>query len=528
MTTTMKMDAIYARYSSRKQDDSTSIDVQLEACRRGAGGPCVEYVDRAKTGRTTGGREALLRLMDDAAAGKIGRLFVYKFDRLGRAAETHTVVADLEEHGVEVISTTEGKETLARGVQLVVAEHYSRALAERTRAGLVKRHEQQAWTGGEPPYGFQIVRDAINMPRVVVEPVEAETVRWLFGTFLAESVGVKLLARRLQERAVPTRRGAPWSFTTVRAILVNRMYTGEVRYGVRKMKLDRKTGRRRPRFNPKQEHKVYLDPALAIIEPADFERAQQKIAERARPGSGHRSGRGTYAFTGFLFCGSCGSVYYSRLSQNGKGTYRYYNCGCRQARGRGACPNSATVREDQLIAQVGQACASLFDDAESLVEAALKEAEEAVSSRRGEAERVRAEVARLADENERLVRLLLDPDIDQGTKKVISRQIADAEAKREDLQEAVERLDVQATGQTEKMAGAVRRALAEARESLAAVAAPAELHRFVEDFVGPMIVQPDGTIAPRFPETQTASAGAEAVAIGNVAGGGFEPPTSGL
>ena len=94
-----KADAIYGRYSSHAQDDGTSIEVQAESCRRAAGGPCIEYVDRARTGRTIGGRAEFQRLMDDAEAGRIGRLFVYKYDRLGRAAETHVLVAQLEELG---------------------------------------------------------------------------------------------------------------------------------------------------------------------------------------------------------------------------------------------------------------------------------------------------------------------------------------------------------------------------------------------------------------------------------------------
>ena len=45
------------------------------------------------------------------------------------------------------------------------------------RAGLVKRHEQRAWTGGEPPYGYGVQRDLNDMPRVVIDPAEAETIR---------------------------------------------------------------------------------------------------------------------------------------------------------------------------------------------------------------------------------------------------------------------------------------------------------------------------------------------------------------
>src|ERR1700677_1232467 len=121
-----KADALYAHYSSHQQDDGTSIEVQIESCERAAGGPLLHYIDRAKTGRTTGGRSELLRLIRDAEEGKIGRLFVYKFDRLGRAAETHVLIEDLETCGVEVASATEGTNSLARGVQLVVAADFSR------------------------------------------------------------------------------------------------------------------------------------------------------------------------------------------------------------------------------------------------------------------------------------------------------------------------------------------------------------------------------------------------------------------
>lgn len=103
--------AIYARYSSHNQDDNTSIDVQLEACKRAAGGPCRECIDRAVTG-TTMFREAFDRLMADCQAGVVDTIFVYNWDRFDRSARAHMVVADLEEMGVRVVSATEGEEPL--------------------------------------------------------------------------------------------------------------------------------------------------------------------------------------------------------------------------------------------------------------------------------------------------------------------------------------------------------------------------------------------------------------------------------
>src|SRR5688500_944190 len=182
----MRHDAIYARYSSHAQDDGTSIEVQLEQCERAAGGECKHYIDRAKSGRAMGGRAQLLAMLADAADGKLRRVFVYKFDRLGRDAETHTIVRDLEENGVEVLSATEGTNALARGIQLVVAEDYSRQLANRTRDGLVKRFEQGGFTGGVAPYGYCVeTKDGRRV--LVIDPAEAETIRDVARQYLTGS-----------------------------------------------------------------------------------------------------------------------------------------------------------------------------------------------------------------------------------------------------------------------------------------------------------------------------------------------------
>jgi len=68
-------------------------------------------------------------------------------------------------------------------------------------------------------------------------------------------------------------------------------------------------------------------------------------------------------------------------------------------------------------------------------------------------------------------------------------------------------LDTDSRRQTEGLAGAVRQALAEAQESLATAATPTELQDFVEQYVGPMVLRPDGDVQRK--ETAPAEAGAE-------------------
>jgi len=247
--TSTRADAMYARYSSEAKRDSTSIAVQIEACEKSAGTLLRRYIDEARTGRTMGGRGQLLRLLDDARDGQIGRLFVYKLDRLGRVAETHVLVEDLESFDVQVISVTEGTNALAREVQLVVAADFSRVLGERTRSGMVQRHRQHQWTGGEPPYGYRVVQDAAHRKRAAVEEIEARTVKFIFDTYLGESVGLGELARRLRERCVPKRRDGSWGQTNVRNILTNRMLIGKVRFLRRSFRLVKSTGKQIAEFN---------------------------------------------------------------------------------------------------------------------------------------------------------------------------------------------------------------------------------------------------------------------------------------
>ena len=416
-----KIDACYIRYSSAKQSEGTSIEVQIEACHAASDGICREYIDEARTGRALAGRTALLRLIADAERGEIKRLFVYKYDRLGRSSETHTIVADLEDLGVQVLSVTEGQDELARGVQLVVAEHYSKALAERTRDGLAKRFEQRAWTGGMAPYGYQIVADASGKRCLAVDPAEVDVVRDLIKTYLNESIGMKALANRLNAKAIPTRKGARWSFTTVRGILTNAMLTGIVHYKRRTMKLNRQTGRRVPRKNPESEHLSYVDEALRIISQDDFDRVQEQLQRSGGPNSGKRMTKSTRALTGLVFCGECGSVCYTRSSKNKKGEYHYLACGHRQRFGADSCSNRKGVREDLIVHDAMHVLASIFDDTDAIVREAATEARQIMGTKRNHAARLKQQIVDLNEQSSQLVRLLTDPDIEAMAKKTISR-----------------------------------------------------------------------------------------------------------
>ena len=517
----MKYDAIYARYSSHVQDDGTSIEVQIEQCERAAGGKCQHYIDRAKTGRAMGGRTQLLALLADAAAAKVRRVFVYKFDRLGRDAETHTIVRDLEENGAEVVSVTEGTNALSRGIQLVVAEDYSRQLASRTRDGLLKRFEQGTFTGGVAPYGYHVIGD--NGKRVLaIQPDEAAVVREMAKQYLGEACGFKSIAKRLRERDVASRRGTGWSFTSVKSLLTNPVLTGRIRFNLRRMHLNRDTGRRVHRAKATSEHLERQDEALRILSDATFNEIQERIGKQAK-GQAPRANRGIYPFTALVYC-QCGAKCYRVVSENKKGRSVYYVCG-RHTR-YGDCPANGRVREDTLVGMVNERFASVFNHTEEIVARAVEIAREASKGNRQEGERIKAEVRAIEVEQERLVELVMDPSLNGSMKTILNRKAAELEQQRATLQTALDGLRDSANDTTEGLATIVRAVFSRARKSLADIATPAEFNRFVEQFVGPVTVDGAGVVTQK--QLPPASAEGSGHQIRCIAGGGFEPPTSGL
>ena len=58
-----------------------------------------------------------------------------------------------------------------------MSAHFSRELAIKTRNGLMKRHEQHAFTGGTPPMGFRVVDDEGRKVLAVVANVGVLSLR---------------------------------------------------------------------------------------------------------------------------------------------------------------------------------------------------------------------------------------------------------------------------------------------------------------------------------------------------------------
>lgn len=205
-------------------------------------------------------------------------------------------------------------------------------LGDRVKAAMRKK-AVKGEALGRPPYGYRVGPKR----RLVVVPEEGSVVRYIFRLYLKDGLGIRRIARRLNEEDLRTRRGGLWSMVTVRDILRNRAYVGTYsRFGVR----------------------VPASHA-PLISQDDFRKVQERLDQR-RPSSAKRT-VSPFLLSGFTFCGYCGNkmigVTRKQKWKRGDGTektaqYRYYQCESRT--NRSLC-DYHTRRAEKLEAEVAEA-----------------------------------------------------------------------------------------------------------------------------------------------------------------------------
>jgi DNA invertase Pin-like site-specific DNA recombinase len=195
---------------------------------------------------------------------------------------------------------------------------------------------------GRPPYGYRVG------PRNRLEVVddEAVVVRYIYRLYLQDNLGIRLIARRLNEEGLRTRRNAPWSMVSIRDILRNRAYLGTYqRLGVR-----------------------VPGTHAALVSPEDFRHVQERLSDR-RTNYSPRKVSG-FLLSGILICGYCGNrlIGVSRKQswtrrRDGSeqvASYRYYQCESRT--NQGIC-SYHTHRAEELEEDVRKQLSQLDPDA---------------------------------------------------------------------------------------------------------------------------------------------------------------------
>ena len=250
-------------------------------------------------------RPGFQRMMADCRAGKIDMIVTRSISRWGRNAEqTLSTLQSLYDLGIDVYFTLEkihsGKSmgNLLLDLMSTFAEFESKSIKLNTKIGYKSRMMRGEFFYNRPPYGY----DSNESGQLVVNKAEAAVVQRIYEMSL-DGLGTYRIANALAAEGIPTKRGATWQPGTVKAILVNVTYTGDVI-----LQKTIRVGNSPRKKNDGSEDSYYVsDHHPPIISHEVYEAAQEALKGRAlgrKKGDGKSGNR--YAFSSRLICGHCG------------------------------------------------------------------------------------------------------------------------------------------------------------------------------------------------------------------------------
>ena len=379
--------AIYARLSvenSGKDDDGNSLQNQIAVCEDYLDGcPYLRltevYSDNGRTG-TVFDRPAWNRLMEDVRTGKVQCIVVRDLSRFGRDyVETGNYLEKIfPALGTRFISVKENfdnftcgnaMESLSVSLQNLVNAMYSRDISKKVSTALRAQMETGNFRNRNLPYGYLWNEDKTAY---VVDEEAAAVVRQIFE-WKRQEVSVYTIVERLKAGGIesPERhkrragarnggniQGEGWCPSTIRGILQNRAYIGEMICGKSETALYKGL---KKRITEMDKWIVVPDAHPPIVSVSDFEAVERQMRED----SAHRETAMEWSadiragmidlFAGKIFCADCGKrMYYKRQRICGckNVTFRgVYDCSTHVRRGHATCFNHF-IRQDALNEKV--------------------------------------------------------------------------------------------------------------------------------------------------------------------------------
>ncbi len=200
-----------------------------------------------------------------------------------------------------------------------LAESESVSISQNSKWSIRKRFEKGTFIISYPPYGY----DNVDGEMVIV-PEQAEIVKEIFASCLAGN-GTYTIAKRLNDRGIPTKKGGKWHGSTINGILTNEKYTGDVIF----QKTYTDSSFRRHTNYGEQDMFLCADHHEAIVSHEEFDKVREILDRRAmEKGNGSNTSRyqRRYAFSGKIKCGNCGSSFKRRQHYKPSGDYVAWTC----------------------------------------------------------------------------------------------------------------------------------------------------------------------------------------------------------
>ena len=349
------------------------------------------YVDDGYTG-TDFNRPGFQRLLGDMRNGNINCVLVKDLSRLGR---NYIEVGNYIEQifplfnirfiaindSVDSFKNPMSSNTILVPFKNLINDEYARDTSIKIKSALNGRKKKGEFIGAFPSYGY--VKDEKDKHKLVIDEESAEIVRKIFEWKVNEGLGNLSICHRLNDMGVlnPTgyknkklsqnynnskmkKEDYSWCPSTVRNILKNDVYIGNVTQGKRKVKSYKI---HKIEQVPEEEWVTVENMHEPIIDKDLFEKAQKlgKVDTRVQ-NTGKLS-----IWAGILKCADCGRAMHKKYCKNTSGTvYEYYICGTYRKKSNKLCTKH-TLKVDELensVLEVIKLHIELLIDTENILE----------------------------------------------------------------------------------------------------------------------------------------------------------------
>lgn len=339
------------------------------------------YCDDGCSG-TNFNREAFQKMYGDIQSGKINLVIVKDLSRFGRNyVETGMYVREFTDSNVRFIAADDNYDSLVNGDDLlfpiknVVNEMYARDVSKKTKAAKKAKARDGQFIGSKAPFGYMI--DPADRHHLIVDEPAAQVVKRIFR-LAAEGIGYNKMAKMFREEKVLTpiayfnknnpdyfksestcrqeqhilrdqeqgikqtlletsaairrwRKEFDWHVTSIRAILDNEVYLGQLVYGKRRNKSIKSKEKVK---NPREEWIIAENCHEPIISKELWDTVHRILSAKHRPA---KNGE-VQMFAGLLYCADCGHCLTYSQKQRADGTYHgSYSCWMYKTHGKEYC-----------------------------------------------------------------------------------------------------------------------------------------------------------------------------------------------
>lgn len=364
----------YGRVSTKSDEQIESLKNQRLFFEEYAQRNCYElvhvYADEGISGTKLKRRTQFMRLLQDAEKHTFDVVVVKDVSRFARnTVDLLQSIRALKSLGINTIFVTAnmtslGDSELVLAVMGAVAQEESANISKRVKFG--KKIAAQQGRVPQWAFGYKKI-DKFTME--IVEE-EAVIVRDIFKMYIEDGMGCRKISLALNARKAKTKFGGEWTPRTVRRILDNPIYGGDLithKYEIR----DYMEGKQYAVPAAEQYH--HDRPDLAIVCKDTFAQAQaikQQRAKQYEANCKHVQARYStrHVFSTLIKCECCGRSFSRKLYRGARATTRYWKCPTNDQLTATHCANNVRINEQDLLDQLRIYFRQLIGKQESFID----------------------------------------------------------------------------------------------------------------------------------------------------------------